>query len=101
MDIKLDSAALALARGELVRIDHAHGTLIRCVDGVVWITQDGDRRDYLLSRGGSLVIDGDGPALVEATQAATLRIEHTAPDESLEPWWNPFWRPNPEVRGTA
>jgi len=94
MDIKLRSLKLALARGELARVDAARGALIHCREGLLWVTQHGDLKDYLLDPGQSIRINSDGPVLVHAVRAATVAI--TQPPASnerlLETWWNPLSR---------
>lgn len=93
MDIKLGSARLSLARGQLVRIDRARGTSIHGVDGLLWVTQAGDQQDYFLRAGERLSVARDGPVVIHALRPSAFRVEARDADESaLEPWWNPFQR---------
>lgn len=67
--------SLALARGELVRLDAARGVEVSCESGRVWITQERDPRDLWLSAGESVHLAGQGLALLEADRHAHVRIE--------------------------
>lgn len=66
MDSDLSPAITKLATGEILRIDDALGNSIVLVQGMVWITQEGDPRDVFLSDGESFVFDQAGIALVQA-----------------------------------
>ncbi len=57
MDTSLTQSITKLARGEILRVDSALGQSIAVVKGMVWITQEGDRRDTFLSDGDSFVFD--------------------------------------------
>jgi hypothetical protein len=62
------NARLTLQHNELARFAGACDTRVDCVDGVAWITIDGDRRDIVLSRGESFVVDSSAPVIVHAIQ---------------------------------
>jgi hypothetical protein len=66
MDSDLTQAITKLATGEILRIDDALGNSIVLIQGMVWITQEGDLRDVFLSDGESFVFDQAGIALVQA-----------------------------------
>lgn len=53
-----------LARGGLVRLDDGAGSSVACVEGAVWITQDHDRRDIVLTGGESHVVECPGLTVV-------------------------------------
>ena len=40
-----------LASGELVKLDGARGTTLRVTRGTLWLTQEHDTRDFVLSAG--------------------------------------------------
>ena len=44
-----------LAANQTAVVEGRRGTRIRCVHGQLWLTQEGDRRDYFLPRGVSFV----------------------------------------------
>jgi hypothetical protein len=91
MNIKARIARLALKRRDTLTLEAARGALVRCLDGLVWITQDGDRADHILGAGGSFRVDRDGAVVVQATRAARVAIESPG-DGQPEPWWNPLSR---------
>jgi hypothetical protein len=66
--------SLALARGELVRLDAAGGVDVSVESGRVWITQERDPRDLWLTAGESVHLDGAGLALLEADRRSHVRI---------------------------
>jgi hypothetical protein len=67
--------SLALARGELVRLDAVRGVDVSCQSGRVWITQERDPRDVWLTAGESVHLSGAGLALLEADGQSHVRIE--------------------------
>jgi uncharacterized protein YjiS (DUF1127 family) len=72
MDTDLNSAATRLATGSVLRIDNSKGQSIAVIKGMVWITQEGDRRDAFLSDGDTFVFDRAGTALVQALSETRL-----------------------------
>jgi len=55
---------VGLRRGEVLRLRDAAGRHLGVVGGAVWVTQDGDRRDWVIEAGHSFRFDRDGLALV-------------------------------------
>jgi len=86
MNIKARIARLALRPRDTLTLDAARGALVRCLDGLVWITQDGDRADHIVAAGDSFRVDRDGPVIVQATRPARVAIESPRTDES-DNWW--------------
>ena len=72
MDTSLTQSITKLARGEILRVDRALGQSVAVVRGMVWITQEGDRRDVFLSDGDSFVFSRRGTALVQAVTDTKL-----------------------------
>jgi len=66
--------AMQMARGAFVRLEHAKGVLFRVRDGELWITQEGDRRDYYVKAGESFRLDRDGTALACALRASRVSL---------------------------
>ncbi len=62
----LELGSCALGRGKIRRIRHALGRRVACLSGSLWITQDDDLRDILLSPGEAFDFDRRGDALVSA-----------------------------------
>ena len=65
--------SLPLARRQLHTIPDAAGIRIRCREGSVWVTVDGDPRDYVLERGQSFDPPG-GKVLVYAFAASRVDL---------------------------
>jgi hypothetical protein len=71
-----------LARGDIMRIEDGRGMRVHVREGAVWITQEGDRRDYYISAGGSLRLTRDGRTVIAAVRHASIAV--TSPDEPGE-----------------
>jgi hypothetical protein len=56
------------------RIDNGRGLSVTAIRGSVWITQDRDLRDIILSPGQSFVLDRNGVALVFAFRDAVIMV---------------------------
>lgn len=67
----------AMARNGVLRFDDQPGTKIRVWWGAVWLTQEGDIRDYYLTAGQSFTVSCKGTAL--ATAMASSRVGVTSP----------------------
>ncbi|MEO5883643.1 MAG: DUF2917 domain-containing protein [Caldimonas sp.] len=77
-DLMLDSRTLA--KGRIRRVHHPLGHRVECVSGTLWVTQDGDLRDIVLSAGESFAFDQRGGALISALDDARfLLLETCAP----------------------
>lgn len=50
------------------------GTTITCEQGILWLTQSGDRRDYILLPGDRIAKQKRGTVLVEAMRDAVVRV---------------------------
>ena len=62
----LQLGARALVKGAIRRVHTPHGRRVECLSGVLWVTQDGDRRDVVLEPGESFDFDREGDALLSA-----------------------------------
>ena len=51
------------------------GETIFCEEGIVWITQDGDAGDYILTAGEAFTSKSHGKLVVEAMREAALRLQ--------------------------
>jgi hypothetical protein len=70
----LDIKPIALAARSVHRIENGKGSEVLCLKGTVWITQEKDPRDILLSSGQSFVLDHKGVAIVYALKDAAITI---------------------------
>lgn len=74
MDPQAQARRLAMAKGELLMIDHAAGALLACEAGELWITVDGDRRDIILGAGRQWRADAGGPLVISAFKPSVLAL---------------------------
>ena len=85
MDTSLTQSITKLARGEILRVDNALGQSIAVVQGMLWITQEGDPRDTFLSDGDSFVFSRRGTALAQAVTDTKLLAFVGEAAEVIEP----------------
>lgn len=77
MWINTSSARLAVTARRALRLQRAHGTRVRAVDGTVWITIDADPRDIVLDAGQSFVVDSARDLVVlPIGERATIDVCH-------------------------
>lgn len=74
MKLTLHHGSVALERLGGLSLKDAAGAAITCLTGRLWITQEGDRRDFVLSAGESLRIARGGLTLVSAVEASRLAV---------------------------
>lgn len=74
MNIRLNTSPVCLAKSQAVTLTDAKGSLIRCLSGGLWITQDHDPRDIVLEPGESFTIDRAGPAIVWALAQSSVEM---------------------------
>ncbi|HEY2628478.1 MAG TPA: DUF2917 domain-containing protein [Usitatibacter sp.] len=70
--------AVNLLAGELMRLDDPRGVEVACDAGRVWITEERGPDDFWLLPGESVRLTRRGLAILEATQAARVRITSPA-----------------------
>lgn len=79
---------IRLPKNEAVTIEgDPRGVTVSCHEGVVWLTQAGDSRDYFLKagemvcfrQGGTAVLEGHGEARVAIGRAEPSRMPRQAP----------------------
>ena len=70
----LTSEPVALAARCVHRIESAKGMKIACVRGAIWVTQERDPRDLILTAGQSVVLDKAGLAVVYALKDAVITV---------------------------
>jgi hypothetical protein len=59
---------------DLMRIVDGRGTVVHVREGAVWITQEGDRRDYYVPARGSFRLTRDGLTLISAIGSASVAV---------------------------
>jgi len=74
MEMLVNAPVLDLHDGQLVTLFDAEGTRIVARRGTVWVTEEGDRADHIVSAGESLVVAHPGRTLVQAMRPARIAI---------------------------
>lgn len=78
MNIKLNSSIEEkqhLDKNDFCQIKKTRpGMVLSCEKGLLWVTQSGDRRDYLLSPGQNMIVKNHGNVLIEALRDVEFEI---------------------------
>jgi hypothetical protein len=85
MDTSLSHSLVRLGAAELYSVTAPRGRCLVVFHGKVWVTQEGDSCDHVVSSGESFTFDRAGIALVEALEPSSfvLLIEATQAPESI------------------
>ena len=65
---------ITLPRRAMLKLPDAAGVEVDCRSGSLWITLDGDTRDFIVEAGECFVTQSHRPAIVYALQASTLQL---------------------------
>ena len=71
-------AQVSLAPRALHRIRDGEGLILLCLKGAVWLTQEDDARDIILTAGESFTLDRKGLAVLYALSAACIGMQSHA-----------------------
>ena len=74
MKFDLDQSTIQLAEGKLISLPDAKGSTVAVLWGSIWLTQDGDSRDYEVNTGESFTIRGDGLVVISAFENTALTV---------------------------
>jgi Protein of unknown function (DUF2917) len=77
MKYDLDGSTVHLRADKLISLPDAKGSIVAVLWGSVWLTQDGDSRDYELNAGDSRTIHGEGTVVVSAFENSAVSILHS------------------------
>ena len=66
-------------------VDVAVGATIQCVKGRLWITQEGDTRDYCVPAGVTFCTDRNGRAVLSAIDETSVAIVRKSQSQSCTP----------------
>jgi hypothetical protein len=83
MNTDLNLSSTFLAKGNLRRIEDGTGTLVSCLGGTLWLTQEGDPRDVILQAGDEAIIDRDGASYLSALADARFVLSQADALQSL------------------
>lgn len=70
MKINTDNLRIQLQHGLTIELSDAKNMWLNCLEGVLWITQHHDGRDYLLHAGQSMKIINNGIVIVHSGRNA-------------------------------
>lgn len=82
------AAPVDLPRRAMLKLPDAAAVHIECRSGSLWITLDGDPRDFIVEAGESFSTEAHTQAIVYALQAAVLLVQPqrpAAPSRALAP----------------
>ncbi len=83
MNIGFNRVELHLAPREVIRVYDPTGARVECIRGELWITQDRDFEDHLLSANDALTLDRDGLALIHAQEPSDIILFEPEPRPRL------------------
>jgi hypothetical protein len=74
MLMPLKNIVIKLAEGKHLAFRDARGVSIECIEGVVWVTVEGQSGDFLLAKGERLRIESKGLALVQGMPSGAVQM---------------------------
>jgi hypothetical protein len=80
MDGYVVHRGMSMARGSSLRIEDGAGILVYVREGELWITQEGDSRDYFVNPGGWFRLERNGASLLYATRSTHASLAAPTPD---------------------
>ena len=86
MQIEINRSTLSLARDGLVAIRDGQGTRVVCHAGSLWITQECDVKDAVITAGESFTVNHPGLTLVTGLSASELTIVEPRAATQSQPW---------------
>jgi hypothetical protein len=72
MNLMTDDLQATLRNGQTLCLHDALGMEIRVREGSLWLTQDRDAKDYVITAGGSFRIDRQGAVVLTACEGVRL-----------------------------
>ena len=76
---------LAMSKGSMLKIEDGRGVVLEVKRGMLWLTQEGDRRDRYIRAGDWLRLDGDGLDLANALKRTIVSLSTVQGFEAREP----------------
>lgn len=75
MELHVKAPLLALETGQVVALDNAAGKRIAARSGLLWITEEGSRKDHIVREGDAHIVRHAGRTVVQALKAAWVAIQ--------------------------
>lgn len=79
MKIDIQDGVFDLQLEQILKMDAAGGTVVHCVAGLLWITQEGRSKDDFVRAGQSFAIEAAGVTVVEAMGELPARVRLRSP----------------------
>lgn len=67
---------IELAHRQSIQIADPSAIAIHCIDGCLWVTQDGDPDDHILQTGETIRFPGRGLVVTSALRPSVLRLNN-------------------------
>ncbi len=75
MTLNISAPVLALEAGQVVTLDDAAGRRISARTGILWVTEEGSRKDHIVNAGDAIILRRSGRAVVQALRNAWVAIQ--------------------------
>jgi hypothetical protein len=85
MNIKFNHGWMHLSKHKSLHIVDGKGTRMVVRSGLLWVTQDRDRNDYVLNPGDVFDLDRAGDAIVFAFVPSEIELQEPRPSQHREP----------------
>ena len=82
MNIELHSSTVTLPPTSVIAVQDGAGTRIRCLSGVLWVTQEGELKDSIVRAGDMLTLHKPGRTVISALELASLTLMGPEPREA-------------------
>jgi hypothetical protein len=82
-------AEYRLTENHPLRIAHAAGRYVECLDGTAWITAYGENTDFMLRQGQCFEVPNNGLMLIDAAGSGVVRVRLPA-NTALPHGWAAF-----------
>ena len=75
MESRTDASLIPLAMGQVITLDDAAGTRVHSRCGTLWVTEEDDPRDHIVSPGEDFMLARGGRTVIQALQPAWLFLQ--------------------------
>jgi Protein of unknown function (DUF2917) len=82
MQVELNSSTVTLPPTGVISVQDGAGTRIRCLSGVLWVTQEGELKDSIVRAGDMLTLHKPGRTVISALEQASLTLTGAQPHEA-------------------